>query len=442
MEHPKSSPPLVALLPLILFVATFLGAGILLGDSEALSFYALPSPIAAVVGIAAAFLLFRTPISEKVNHLITGCGQPQIVLMCIIYLLAGGFATLTKEIGGVQAVVAFGSQYLSMQLLYAGVFVLTAFVSFSAGTSVGAITAIAPIAAGFLTLPGINGPLIAASLLGGAMFGDNLSLISDTTIAATQTQECDMKDKFRVNSRIAIPAALATVVLLIGIGTLTHSSGPVTSTLESSPSLLFALPYVVVIALAVLGVHVTVTLFAGIVVAAVIALSATDMTLLASAKTIYQGFLGMNEIFLLSMLSAGLITLIEKEGGIRYLIEKTTAFASSKARSFTGIAALVSVVDAAIANNTVAILVTGPIANRLRKRYSIEGAHSACVLDISSCIVQGIIPWGAQVLILLQQMGPSINYFEMISQAYYLGILGVTAILMFAVMPRWRPSSP
>ena len=216
----------IALLPLIIFVTVFLWSGIQYG-----SFYEFPAPIAVLIGTITAFAIFyRNGINENVNGFIRGAGNPNILIMCLIALFSGAFSVVTKSIGATDTFVEITKNYLSLQFLYAGVFVIASFLSFASGTSVGAVVSLAPIAAGFVSLPNVNVELIAGSLLGGAMFGDNLSFISDTTIAATQSQGCQMKDKFRMNGKIAFPASILTTILLIIIGVSIHPSGHSLST--------------------------------------------------------------------------------------------------------------------------------------------------------------------------------------------------------------------
>lgn len=424
-NKPKS---LATIIPLLVFVGIFLGAGIGYHD-----FYKLPSPIAALCGVVVAFIIYRRALKEKVEIFIKGCGQSTIITMCIIYLLAGGFATMAKEIGSVNAIVYYGANYLSLNYLYAGTFIIAAFLSFAAGTSVGAIATLAPAIVGFTTIPSIQVPLLAAALLSGAMFGDNLSFISDTTIAATQTQDCSMKDKFRTNSKIAFPTAILTVFILIFLGFHHHNTNPDLSNFVEQPtSLLLIIPYLSVIILALFGLNVFAVLFLGILISIPFALWESSMSLLDISQTIYKGFLGMNEIFLLSMLTGGLAYMVEREGGISYIFNLADKFINSKFKAKTGISWLTGIINVAVANNTVAIIISAPIAKRISTNYNIKPKHTASIMDISSCVVQGIIPYGAQVLLLLQLINSQkVDYLDLISQTYYLWLLAVGAIIYF-----------
>lgn len=419
---------IIALVPLLIFVMLFLGSGIFTG-----SFYTLPAPIAVLGGIVTAFLLFKNTINENVKNFISGCGNSDILTMCIIVLLAGAFAQLTKEIGATQTISLLAKNYLPSQFLYVGVFVLASFLSFSSGTSVGTITTLLPIVSGFIEIEELSHPLILASLLGGAMFGDNLSFISDTTVASTQSQGCSMKDKFRVNVKIALPASVLTIIILTIIGFYLHSSSQFFSPSEvTSVQWLQILPYFVVIVLASTGLNVFVTLFCGILLAGIIGFF-QNMSVLDFSGHIYLGFQSMNEIFLVFLLMGGLTYMVEKQGGIQFLLNKMAHFMTSPLKAKTGIALLVGIVDAAIANNTIAIVVSAPVAKKVSHQFGIKPSYVASILDISSCVVQGIVPYGAQVLLLLanDSIATSVGYFDLISHSYYIWLLLVISVVFF-----------
>ena len=417
----------IALLPLLLFVAIFLWSGIQYG-----SFYEFPAPIAVLVGIIVSFFLFRrNGITQNVDTFIKGCGNHSILMMCLIALLSGAFSVVTKQIGATDTFVEITKNYLSLQYLYAGVFLISSFLSFASGTSVGAVVSLAPIAAGFVGLPNVNVELIAGALLGGAMFGDNLSFISDTTIAATQSQGCEMKDKFRMNGKIALPASLLTFLILIIIGISIHPSGQALSEGEGTIQWLNLLPYITVIILAVAGLNVYVTFIIGTIISGILGFSYGSFEVLGYCKTVYDGFASMNDIFLVFLFTGGLAHMIEKEGGISFLTEKISRFINTKGRAMVGIGALVSLIDAAVANNTVAIVISAPVAKKISEKYGVSPIQTASILDISSCIIQGIIPYGAQVLLLIKLLGTDINYTSMIGQTYYIWLLLLCMILFF-----------
>ena len=417
----------IALLPLIVFVAIFLWSGIQYG-----SFYEFPAPIAVLIGIVTAFLIFhRNGINENVSGFIKGCGNPSILMMCLIALFSGAFSLVTKNIGATDTFVEITKNYLSLQYLYAGVFVIASFLSFASGTSVGAVVSLTPIAAGFVSLPNVNVELIAGSLLGGAMFGDNLSFISDTTIAATQSQGCEMKDKFRMNGKIALPASVLTVLVLIIIGVSIHPSGHSLSEGSSPIQWINLLPYITVIVLAIAGLNVYVTFLIGTLISGILGFWYGTFDLLGYCKTIFDGFASMNDIFLVFLFTGGLAYLIEREGGISFLTQKIGKFINTKGRALAGISALVALIDAAVANNTVAIVISAPVAKKISEEYKISPIQAASILDISSCIVQGIIPYGAQVLLLIKLLGTDVNYSSMIAQSFYIWLLLLCMIVFF-----------
>ena len=417
----------IALLPLIVFIAIFLWSGVQYG-----SFYEFPAPIAVLIGIVTAFLIFhRNGINENVSGFIKGCGNPSILMMCLIALFSGAFSVVTKNIGATDTFVEITKNYLSLQYLYAGVFVIASFLSFASGTSVGAVVSLAPIAAGFVSLPNVNVELIAGSLLGGAMFGDNLSFISDTTIAATQSQGCEMKDKFRMNGKIALPASVLTILTLIIIGVSIHPSGHSLSEGNSPIQWINLLPYITVIVLAIAGLNVYITFLIGTLISGILGFWYGTFDLLGYCKTIFDGFASMNDIFLVFLFTGGLAYLIEREGGISFLTQKIGKFINTKGRALAGIGTLVALIDAAVANNTVAIVISAAVAKKISEEYKISPIQAASILDISSCIVQGIIPYGAQVLLLIKLLGTDVNYSSMIAQSFYIWLLLLCMIVFF-----------
>ncbi|WP_306350346.1 Na+/H+ antiporter NhaC family protein [Flavobacterium sp. '19STA2R22 D10 B1'] len=412
----------LALLPLLVFILTFLGVGYFMND-----FYALPAPVAVLVGIFVAFILFKGTTQGKIDTLIKGCGDHKILTMCLIYLFAGAFATVSKAMGGVDSVVNIGIHLINVEYFPLGVFLIASFLSLATGTSVGAIVALGPIVVSLADKSGASLALMSASLLCGAMFGDNLSIISDTTIAATQSLGCKMKDKFKVNFFIALPAALLTIIILYyqGIGQETIA----VLIEDSNYSVIAIVPYIVVIVLAMAGMNVFSVLFIGIILSGIIGIVSRDFTVIEFTKNIYAGFTSMTEIFLLSMLTGGLAALVEKAGGIRYVLYKINTKIKSKKSAQLGIASLVSITNMAIANNTVSIIITGKIAKEISEKYNIDSKKAASILDIFSCIIQGILPYGAQVLLILSFAGGRLNYFDLISNVWYLALLFIFTIL-------------
>ena len=420
----------VALLPFLVFVIIFLGSGIILDD-----FYAFPASVAALCGVISAFLLPKASFEEKLKFFMKGCGEESIITMCIIYLLAGAFSAVSKATGSIDAVVYFGSQYFSAQYIPLGVFLMASFLSVSAGTSVGTIVALTPIVMGFAENTQTDINVVAASLLCGAMFGDNLSFISDTTIAATQSLGCQMKDKFRTNIMIAFPAAVIAAVIFIFLGG-NSSSAVLESQASGSPSIWLIFPYLLVIVLSVLGVNVFLVLIVGVLLSGIIGISTGSLSWLDFANKIYEGFLGMNEIFLLALLTGGLAGIVENMGGITFLLNKAKQMMRGQKSAYFGMGFLVSLIDAAIANNTIAIVLSGKVAQNITEKYNLSPKFSASVLDIFSCIVQGILPYGAQILILIKLSENKVNYLEILQNAWYLYFLLFFVVLSIFIQSR------
>ncbi|MBO0593538.1 Na+/H+ antiporter NhaC family protein [Cellulophaga sp. E16_2] len=429
MAHQKERiPKFSALIPLFVFVFTFLGVGIYQND-----FYALPAPIAVIAGIIVAFLLFRQSIDSKIKTLLKGCGDDKILTMCLIYLLAGAFAAITNETGSVAAIVNLGLDYIALQYIYVGIFMIASFLSVSTGTSVGAIVALAPIVVGFADKSNADLAILCGALLGGSMFGDNLSVISDTTIAATQSLGCKMSDKFKQNIKIAVPAALFTIAILVfqGLGLKTDE----TATAIYSYSVLKIAPYVLVIILSIVGVNVFATLLVGTIFAVLLGIFDGDFTLIASTKIAYGGFTNMTEIFLLSLLTGGLAALVEKNGGINFILVHIKKLIKNKKTAQLGIAGLVSTINMAIANNTVSIIIAGPIAKTINDEYGLDSKKTASILDIFACIIQGLLPYGAQVLMILSFSKGKIDYLDLVSNTWYLLLLFLYTVAFVSFNP-------
>ena len=418
----KLNHPLISIFPLLIFVLVFLGFGIYNND-----FYVLPSPIAALIGITAAFILLKGKINEKVDTFLKGCGDGKILTMCIIYLLAGAFATVTKATGSVDSIVNLGLTYISPAYFPVGVFVMAAFLSFASGTSVGSIVTLGPIVIALAEKSDSPLGLIGACLLSGAMFGDNLSLISDTTIAATQSLGCQMKDKFRFNSKLAFPAALVTILILIVLGFNQEGTAVISGNKEFN--LVLILPYLLVIALSLVGLNVFVVLFAGLIFAGLLGFGYGSFDFIGFAKKTYEGFTSMTEIFLLSLLTGGLAAMVEKAGGISFVIKNISKIINSKKTALLGIGGLVSVANLCVANNTISIIVSGKVAKEINDKYGLKPQQSASILDIFSCYVQGLIPYGAQILILISLSNFKMEYPDLVQYSFYLHLLLVFTLI-------------
>ncbi|WP_305420893.1 Na+/H+ antiporter NhaC family protein [Photobacterium leiognathi] len=426
-------PSALALLPLGIFLALFIGVGTYLTmQGVDFAFYQLPAPVAALPAVIVAILLSKEKLNKAIEQFIRGVGHSDIIAMCMIYLLAGAFASVAKASGGVDATVNLGLALIPASMILPGLFVISAFIATAMGTSMGTIAAVAPVALGIAQASGMDVALTAGVVLSGAMFGDNLSIISDTTIAATRSQGCQMKDKFRENVKIAIPAAIAAIVLF------TFNSS-VTQLPETSPiEWLKVMPYITILVLAVSGVNVFVVLSVGILLAGGVGLtSVADYSLTNFGKDIYGGFGNMQEIFLLSMLIGGISELMRQQGGLAFLTQsisrvinvfssKHKASENLRASEF-GIAGLVSLTNFCTANNTVAIIVSGGVARELADENGVTPRRSASLLDIFSCVIQGGLPYGAQALLLgsVFELSP----LDVVAHSYYCFFLAIAAIV-------------
>ena len=385
----------LALIPFLIFIIIYLGAGLLLqAQGKEMAFYQFPSVTAMFIAVLAAFCMGKESINEKFSVFARGAANENVLTMLMIYILAGAFSTVAKAMGGVDSTVNLGLSVIPVQLLTAGVFVISAFMGTATGTSMGTITTIVPIVVGVADRSGLSIPMLLGACVGGAMFGDNLSMISDTTIAATRTQGCELRDKFKVNFFIALPAAAITVVILLLVGR-PETVAPMG---DLSFSIVKVLPYVAVLVLALIGVNVFRTLTIGIFSAGIIGMIGGELTVFTFAQAIWDGFTGMSEIFFLALFCGGLSEMIAHNGGITWLIEKLRGMMKGNKSAQVGVAALVSLADCATANNTVAIIVSGNVARDISREYKVDPRRTASLLDVFSCVFQGIIPYGAQLL--------------------------------------------
>jgi Na+/H+ antiporter NhaC len=422
-------PSALALTPLLLFLALFFGAGLYFtAQGEAMGFYQLRAPVAILPALALGVWLARRRGLPAQQTLLAGMGDGNVMLMCLIFLLAGAFATVSKAIGAVDAVVALGLGALPASLILPGLFLAAAFVSLSIGTSMGTVAAVVPIALGVADAAGLDRVLVVGAVLGGAMFGDNLSIISDTTIAATRSQGAEMRDKFRENFKIALPAAIATLLVLATLGDV----APVAAPDAASPWLV--LPYVLVLGLALAGLDVVLVLAIGLVASGIFGfVLVDDYDAVSYVGDIYVGFEGMVEITLLSILIGGLAALIKASGGLDWLAQVIARFARGHTGRRSGeisIAALAAGTDALTANNTVAILVTGSLAKDIAQRHGISPRRAASMLDIFACVVQGVLPYGAQIL--LAASLAAVSPLALAGRVHYCWWLAVSALVFIA----------
>lgn len=418
IEH---TPNAWALLPLGVFLLSYLAVSCMAGD-----FYKMPITVAFVISSIVAIAISKGgPLNNRIEQFCRGAANSNIMLMIIIFILAGAFAQTAKEMGAVDATVNLTMSFLPGNLLAAGIFIAACFISISVGTSVGTIVALAPVAVGIAEKAGMPDALMLGVVVSGAMFGDNLSFISDTTIVATRTQGCEMQDKFKVNFRIALPAALVVTLLYIisGLG--------VNETYQpESIEWIKVLPYLVVLITAVAGMNVMLVLVVGILLSGFTGLFTGTFDIWAWNAAMGNGIIGMGELIIVTLLAGGMLEMIRYNGGIEWIIRKLTARINSPRGAETSIAGLVCFANLCTANNTIALIMSGPIAKDIATRFHIDPRRSASLLDIFSCFVQGIIPYGAQILMAAGLGATSpIAIMQYLYYPYLLGLAAALAIL-------------
>lgn len=409
---------IIALSPLLVFIVLYLVTSIIARD-----FYKVPITVAFMVAsIYAVIMAGGIPLRKRIDIYSRGAGTGQMMLMIWIFILAGAFANSAKAMGSIDATVNFALTLLPANMLLAGLFLAACFISLSVGTSVGTIVALTPIAAGVASQTGTALPLMVAVVVGGSFFGDNLSFISDTTIVATSTQGCRLSDKFRVNSYIVIPAAIAILAIYVVMGLHTQAPqkvGPV--------SLLKVIPYLVVLLTAVCGMNVMAVLTLGIALTGAIGLIDGSFDFYGWMGSMGQGIMGMGELIIITMMAGGLLEIIKHQGGIDFLIQRMTRHIHTKRGAELAIAALVSLVDLCTANNTVAIITVGGIAKQIGDRFGVDNRKCASILDTFSCMMQGLIPYGAQMLMAAGLA--ALNPISILPYLYYPMAIGFTALL-------------
>ena len=409
---------LIALSPLAVFMILYLVTSIVAGD-----FYKVPITVAFLVSsIYAIIILGCVPSMQRINTFSCGAATEQMMLMIWIFVLAGAFAYSAKTMGSIDATVNLTLSFLPPQMLLAGMFLAACFISLSIGTSVGTIAALTPIAAGVANETGIDLALMTAIIVGGSFFGDNLSFISDTTIMATQTQGCRLSDKFRVNFFIVAPAAIIilAVYLVMGAGVSAPQQIPKVEWVK-------VIPYLVVLITAIFGMNVMAVLTLGILLTGIIGILTGSFDLYGWFGAMGEGILSMGELIIITMMAGGMLELVRQRGGIDFIIRLLTRHVSSKRGAELSIASLVSLVDACTANNTVAILTVGGIVKQIGDRYGVDNKKCASILDTFSCTMQGLIPYGAQMLIAAGLA--SLNPIAILPYLYYPFALGIVALL-------------
>lgn len=378
------------LIPLIVFIGIFLGAGIITQD-----FTFMPLNVAAIIGVIVALLLKpKTKFTDKVEVFAKSAGHPNIVLMMLIFILAGAFSQTAEAMGGVTSIVNLGLSFIPQNFLIVGIFLICMFISISMGTSVGTVAAIAPVGFGISQATDIPSALTMATVVGGAMFGDNLSMISDTTIAAVRTQQTKMSDKFKVNFRIVIPGAIVTMVILWFLTFNNHMDTAKSYDFD----IIKVIPYLLVLILAIIGINVILVLLGGIFLSGLIGLLKHDFNLAEFLKAASEGIIGMEDIAIIALLIGGMIGLVEYYGGVTWLLNFVKNRIQTRRGAELGIAGLVSVADISTANNTISILMTGPLAKDIAEEYDIDPRKSASILDIYGSAFQGFIPYSPQLI--------------------------------------------
>ena len=407
----------LALSPLFVFLCLYLVSSIIAND-----FYRIPISAAFLLASIYGILICRgKSLEERVSVFSRGAGNRNVLLMIWIFVLAGAFAATAKQIGAIDATVNLALRILPGKLLYAGLFLASCFISMSIGTSVGTIVALVPVAAGIAQEIGAGEAMITAIIVGGAFFGDNLSFISDTTIAATRTQECSMSDKFKVNFRIVGPAAVVVTLLYIFLGK-SVSVVPEAGAVE----LALLIPYILVIILAITGVDVSAVLAIGIAVNAVIGFAQGSLDWSGWLEGIGSGISGMGDLIIVTMLAGGMLEVIRENGGLDFIVKGMTRHIRDKRGAEISIAGLLSMANLCTANNTIAIITTGEIARDITRRFGLDPRKSASILDTFSCLIQGLIPYGAQLLMAAGLAG--ISSISIIGYLYYPFVMGVFAL--------------
>ena len=402
----------------MVFIVLYLVTSIIARD-----FYKVPITVAFMAASIYAVIVFDgRPMRERIDVFSRGAGTSQMMLMLWIFVLAGAFANSAKMMGSIDATVNLALTLLPSQMLLAGLFLAACFISLSIGTSVGTIVALTPIAAGIAQQTGTSIPLMTAVVVGGSFFGDNLSFISDTTIMATSTQGCRLADKFRVNSFIVIPAALVILAVYVIMGTDMTAPSEV-----GEVSFVKVIPYLAVLVTAIFGMNVMAVLTLGIMLTGLIGISNGAFDVFGWMKAMGDGILGMSELIIITMMAGGLLEIVKQQGGIDFIIRLLTRHVNTKRGAELSIAALVSLVNLCTANNTVAILTVGGISKHIGDRYGVDNRKAASILDTFSCVTQGLIPYGAQLLMAagLAQLNP----ISIIPYLYYPVAIGIAALL-------------
>lgn len=423
MNVNKVKPNGLALLPIIVFLILFIGIGVVQKD-----FYSMPAVIGFLIALAVAFLQTRgISFNEKISIIAKGVGDDNIITMCLIFLVAGAFSGSVSAAGGVSSTVNLGLSLLPPGIAVIGLFVIGCFISISMGTSMGTIAALAPIAMGISEKTDFPIAICIGAVVSGAMFGDNLSMISDTTIAAVRTQGCNMRDKFRKNFLIVLPAAIATIVILFFMTSGAHF----TVSKDLDYNIFQVIPYILVLVTALIGLNVFIVLIGGIAFSVIAGLATGAMKVSQIFTSMGKGATGMYDITVISILVACISALVKYNGGFAFILENIHKHIHSYKGAEFGVAALVGLIDCATANNTVAIVIAGPIAKEISDDYGIEPARTASLLDMFASVFQGIIPYGAQLLSAASLTGlSSFDIMPYLFYPYLMAVCGIVSIII------------
>jgi len=416
----------LALLPIGVFLVIFLGSGIITKD-----FYAMPAIVAFLIALAVAFLQNRKlKFNDKISVIAKGVGDENIITMSLIFLCAGAFSGAVKAAGGVESTVNLGLSILPSSIAVVGLFIIGCFISVSMGTSMGTIAALAPIAVGISEKTGFAMAICIGAVVCGAMFGDNLSMISDTTIAAVKTQGCEMKDKFKENFFIVLPAAALTIVIFLVI----TMNGDFKLTENLTYNIWKVVPYLLVLVGALIGINVFVVLIGGTIVSLFVGVTTGSIALNEMFVVVGNGVTGMYDITVISIVVACIVSLVKENGGIQFVLNLIHKNIKSEKGAELGIAGLSLVVDACTANNTVAIVMAGPIAKEISDEFQVDPKRSASLLDIFSSVGQGLIPYGAQLLSAATLTG--LTPFDIMPYLYYPILMAISAVLFILLRKR------
>ena len=432
LKYPPPQPSASALIPFAIFVCVYLTASLIKAD-----FYAMPVTVAFLIAaVAAVSMKPGVPLVRKVDRFVQGMSDTNISIMILIFILAGAFAGIAEAMGAVKAAAGLGISLLPANVLIAGFFLIACFMSLSVGTSVGTIVALVPVAAELAAGLQLDIHFMLAVVVGGAMFGDNLSMISDTTIVATRTQSSRPKEKFRLNLRLVMPAAIATLLIYLFL----QPNETVVAARSFEPgTLVQVIPYLFVLVASLWGMHVMPVLVLGMLLATLIGLAGGHFDLWICLKSAGEGILSMGEVSMVALLAGGTLAMIRHNGGLQYLLSKMSQHIQTKRGAEFGLFGFTALVDVFTANNTVALVIVGPVARDLRRRYGISPRRTASLIDTASCFMQGLLPYGAQLLAAVGLAGASASPFLVMKYLFYPYLMGLAVLVAIALQwPRDR----